>query len=99
MAFYKDKFPTSKVPLVSFGYSLGGATAVALERVYGTDAKVFDAHVLTVPNMGLDTAMQLPEETLKAFYLLPADKELFPFTQNPDEFLKEYYADPLQYTG
>lgn len=99
-AFYKDKFPTQAVPLVSYGYSLGGATAVGIERLHGgKDHKVFSAHVLVAPNMGLDTAMQVPEDKLKSIYELPAATELFPFVASQADYLVEYYADPLQYTG
>ena len=78
---------------------MGGAAAVAIERVYGKYQKVFDAHLLVVPNMGLDPAMKVPEEKLQELYKLPSNTELFPFMPNPADFLKDYYADPLQYTG
>lgn len=97
--YYAKKFPDQKVPMVAMGYSLGGAIAVAIERVYGKEQKVFDAHVLVVPNMGLDPAMQVPEDKLKEIRLMPPTTGLFPFMPNPEDFLKDYYADPLQYTG
>lgn len=43
--------------MISFGYSLGGAGAVGIERIFGTNGDTFDAHLLVVPNMGVDKAL------------------------------------------
>jgi hypothetical protein len=36
---------------------MGGASAVSVERIFGKDTPIFDAHILTNPNMGVDVVL------------------------------------------
>lgn len=52
--FYQQAFKDENIPMISFGYSLGGAAAVGIERLFSSNKESFDAHLLVVPNMGVD---------------------------------------------
>jgi hypothetical protein len=80
------------------GYSMGGATAMGLQRVYSTHSEpLFNGFILVVPNMGNEEGKP-PKAVLDmaiAKNIEDPASELFEFPINPASYLTEYYEDPL----
>lgn len=96
--YYKDSLKISKIKIVSYGYSLGGALAMGIERLYGKETPVFDAHVFMSPNIGVSGPLRMTEEKtneVRELIKTQPDKDLFQFNPNPPEYLSDYYKDPL----
>jgi len=100
--YYSCELGAENVKLIAYGYSMGGATALALHR---NDHSIFSAFLFLVPHFGVkDTAFPgNPLWPKLLSYVHPTYEWYPPLTSNlkPEQlgYLQPYYEDPLQYSG
>jgi hypothetical protein len=82
-------YPGSKLPFIAYGWSLGGAIGLAVDRHLPENDR-FDAHLLVEANMGQGLEQKPTDEKVNEMRKLAASNpsfELFSAPRNPALYL------------